>query len=201
MGGVWGRRSYNLWRQYSFGIAAAFCEGAWPRILYRRHPCWGILWTRQSATHPTLLRAANQAAHQLGIDSVEIEVASPNDIENPFDLIMREHVGAVAALQGIEFYRIRARIAELGLKHRIPIVTGELGFAQLGGLVQYGPSLAENWRQAADYVDKILKGSKPADLPVQQPTKFQFVINLQTARLLGIEVPLMLLALADEVIE
>jgi len=147
------------------------------------------------------LRAANQAAHQLGIDSVEIEVASPNDIENPFDLIMREHVGAVAALQGIEFYRIRARIAELGLKHRIPIVTGELGFAQLGGLVQYGPSLAENWRQAADYVDKILKGSKPADLPVQQPTKFQFVINLQTARLLGIEVPLMLLALADEVIE
>jgi putative ABC transport system substrate-binding protein len=100
----------------------------------------GILWTRESVTHPALLRAANQAAHQLGIDLVEIEVSDPNDIEHAFDVIMREHVGAVEALQGIEFYRIRARIAELGLKHRVPIITGEAGFAQLGGLVQYGPS-------------------------------------------------------------
>jgi putative ABC transport system substrate-binding protein len=161
----------------------------------------GILWTRQSVTHPALLHAANEAAHQLGIDSVEIEVVNPNDLEQAFDLIMRERVGAVEVLQGIEFYRIRARIAELGLKHRVPIITGEVGFAQLGGLVQYGPSTGENWREAADYVDKILKGSKPADLPVSQPTKIELVINLKTARVLGIAVPPMLLTRADEVIE
>ena len=161
----------------------------------------GILWTRESVTHPALLSAVNQAAHQLGIDLVEIKVSDPNDIEHAFDVLMRERVGAVEALQGIEFYRIRARIAELGLKHRVPIITGEAGFAQLGGLVQYGPSPTENWRQAADYVDKILKGSKPADLPVSQPTKIELVINLKTAKVLGITVPPMLLARADEVIE
>jgi putative ABC transport system substrate-binding protein len=160
-----------------------------------------ILWTRQSAAHPALLREANQAAHQLGIDSVEIEVAGQNDIENAFNLIMRERVGAVAALQGVEFYRIRARIAELGLKHRMPIITGEDGFARLGGLVQYGPSPTENWRQAASYVDKILKGSKPADLPIAQPTIIELIINLKTANALGLQVPLSLLARADEVIE
>src|SRR5262249_51301718 len=129
-----------------------------------------VLWSRQSATHPALLRAANQAAHQLGIDLVQIAVSGPNDIENAFDVIMRQRVGAVAALQGVQFYRIRARIAELGLKHRMPTITGEDGFARLGGLVQYGPSPTENWRQAANYVDKIFKGSKAADLPIAQPT-------------------------------
>ena len=161
----------------------------------------GILWTRQSVTHPALLRAANQAAHQLGIDLVQIEVSGPNDIENAFDLIMRERVDAVAALQGVEFYRIRARIAELGLKHRMPIITGEDGFARLGGLVQYGPSPTENWRQAAHYLDKIVKGSKPADLPIAQPTIIELIINLRTAKALGLDVPLFLQQRADEVIE
>jgi putative ABC transport system substrate-binding protein len=161
----------------------------------------GILWTRQSATHPALLRATNEAALQLGLERVEIEFAGPNEIENTFELIMRERVDAVVALQGLEFYRIRARIAELGLKHRMPIITGEDGFARFGGLVQYGPSSTENWRQAAEYVDKILKGSKPAELPVLQPTKIELIINLKTARALGITVPQMLLARADEVIE
>ena len=148
-----------------------------------------VLWTPQSAAHPALLRAAHQAAHELGIDLVQIEVSGPNDIENAFDLIMRERVDAVAALQGVEFYRIRARIAELGLKHRMPIITGEDGFARLGGLVQYGPSPTENWRQAANYLDKILKGSKPADLPIAQPTIIELIINLRTAKTLGLTVP------------
>jgi len=159
----------------------------------------GILWTRQSVTNPALLRAANQAAHQLGIHAVEIELADPNDLEHAFD--PKERVDAVMALQGIEFYRIRARIAELGLKHRVPIIAGEDGFARFGGLVQYGPSTTENWRQAADYVNKILKGGNPADLPVLQPTKIELIINLKTAQALEITVPPMLLARADEVIE
>ena len=161
----------------------------------------GILFTRQSASHPTLLLATREAAHQLAIDLVEIEVPGPNDIENAFDRVMRERVGAVAVLQGIEFYRIRARIAELGLKHLIPIITGEPEFARVGGLLQYGQSPAGTWRKAADYVDKILKGSKPADLPVEQPTKLDLVINLRTAKALGLTMPPTLLARADEVIE
>jgi putative tryptophan/tyrosine transport system substrate-binding protein len=160
-----------------------------------------VLWTPQSAAHPALLRAADQAAHQLDIELVQIEVSGPNDIENAFDVIMRERVGAVAALQGVEFYRIRARIAELGLKYGIPIITGEDGFARLGGLVQYGPSPTENWRQAANYLDKILKGSKPADLPIAQPTIIELIINLRTAKTLGLDVPLFLQQRADEVIE
>jgi putative ABC transport system substrate-binding protein len=92
-------------------------------------------------------------------------------------------------------------IAELGLKHRMPSMTGEDGFASFGGLVQYGPSSTENWRQAADYVDRILKGSNPAHLPVVQPTKIELIVNLKTSRVLGITVPPMLLARADEVIE
>jgi ABC-type uncharacterized transport system substrate-binding protein len=161
----------------------------------------GILWTRQSASHSALLHATKEAAHQLGIDAVEMEVAGPNDVENAFERLMRERVGAVEALQAIEFYRVRARIAELGLKHRMPIITGEVEFARSGGLVQYGPDTSETWRQAADYVDKILKGSKPADLPIGQPTKLDLVINLKTAKALGLSVPAALLARADEVIE
>jgi putative tryptophan/tyrosine transport system substrate-binding protein len=162
----------------------------------------GILWSRQSASHPALLHAAKEAAHQLGIDPVEVEVAGPNDIENAFERLMRERVGAVEALQGIEFYRVRKRIAELGLKHRMPIITGEVvEFARFVGLVQYGPDTSETWRQAADYVDKILKGSKPADLPIGQPTKLDLVINLKTAKALGLSVPAALLARADEIIE
>jgi len=161
----------------------------------------GILFTRQSSSHPALLLATRETAHGLGIDAVEIEVPGPNDIENAFDRLMRERVGAVTALQGVEFFRIRARIAELGLKHRIPVITGEPEFARLGGLIQYGPDLIDSWRRAAEYVDMILRGTKPADLPFAQPTKFELVINLKTAKLLGLTVPPSLLARADEVIE
>src|SRR5262249_2609160 len=160
-----------------------------------------VLWTPQSATHAALLRAANQAAHQLGIELVQIEVSGPNDIENAFDVIMRERVGAVAVLQGVEFYRIRARIAELGLKYRMPIITGEDGFARLGGLVQYGPSPTENWGQAAKYLDKIFKGSEPPDLAIAQANIIETIIHLRTAKTLGLDVPLFLQQRADEVIE
>jgi putative tryptophan/tyrosine transport system substrate-binding protein len=161
----------------------------------------GILWSPQSANHPALLHAAKEAAHQLGMDPVEVEVAAANDIENALERLMRERVGAVAALQGAEVFVVRERIAEFGLKHRMPTITGEVEFARLGGLVQYGPNTTENWRQAADYVDKIMKGSKPADLPVGQPTKFDLVINLKTAKALGLSVPAALLTRADELIE
>ena len=122
--------------------------------------------------------------------------------QNAFNRVMRERVGAVVALQGGRVLsHSRARIAELGLKHRMPVITGEPEFARLGGLIQYGPDLVDSWRRAAEYVDKILRGSKPADLPFAQPTKFELVINLKTAKALGLTVPASLLARADEVIE
>ena len=142
-----------------------------------------------------------QAAQRLQVDLQRIEVSGSDDIGHAFQAAVKGRAGAVLVLPGPEFFRIRARIAELGLKHRLPTLSSEDDFAKAGGLVQYGPSIRENWRHAAMYVDKILKGAKPADLPVEQPTKFELVINLKAARALGLDIPPTLLALADEVIE
>ena len=93
------------------------------------------------------------------------------------------------------------RVARLALESRLPTVSGEPGFAEAGGLMTYGPSLLDSWRRAATYVDRILKGAKPADLPVEQPTKFELVINLKTAKALGLTIPQSVLVRADEIIE
>jgi putative tryptophan/tyrosine transport system substrate-binding protein len=160
-----------------------------------------VLWDRRADAHPALLRETTQTANRLGISLVQVESAGSDDIEQAFQRMVKEQVEGLVVLQAAEFYRIRKLIADLGLKHRMPIIAGEDGFAQLGGLIKYGPSPTENWRQAAGYVDRILKGAKPAEMPIEQPTKFELVINLKTAKELGLTVPLALLALADEVIE
>jgi ABC-type uncharacterized transport system substrate-binding protein len=103
-------------------------------------------------------------------------------------------------VQGPLFSTHRARLAELALVSRLPTMAGEVGYAQAGGLMNYGPNLPESWRRAATYVDKILKGAKPGDLPVEQPMKFEFVINLKTAEALGLTIPPSLLFQATEVI-
>jgi ABC-type uncharacterized transport system substrate-binding protein len=95
----------------------------------------------------------------------------------------------------------RTRIAELGLKHRLPTMSGETGFARAGGLMNYGANVPANWHRAATFVDKILKGAKPADLPIEQPTKLELAINLKTAGTLGLTIAQSLLVQADEVIE
>jgi putative ABC transport system substrate-binding protein len=158
-----------------------------------------VLWSRQDTNHPALLRETDQAARHLGIAAVPVE--GSEDIEDAFQRIVKEHTDAINMLVSPQFFRIRSKIAQLGLKYRLPIIGGDDGFAQLGGLINYGPSLIDNWRQAAVYVDKILKGEKPADLPISQPTKFDLAINLKTAKALGLTVPPNALALASEVIE
>jgi putative tryptophan/tyrosine transport system substrate-binding protein len=153
------------------------------------------------------LRETARTASRLGISLVQVENLGSEDIEQAFERIGKEQVEGVVVLQAAEFYRIRKSIAELGLKHRLPIIAGEDDFAQLGGLIKYGPSTLENWRQAAGYVDRILRGAKPAEMPIEEPTKIELVINLKTAKALGVTAtlfpskPLALLALADEVIE
>jgi putative tryptophan/tyrosine transport system substrate-binding protein len=141
------------------------------------------------------------AARLLGVQLRFLEVRSPDDLDGAFAAAIREEVQAVITGQQSFFSTHRARVAALALQHRLPTMSGEIGFAEAGGLMTYGPNLAELWRRAAYYVDRILKGRQPADLPVEQPTKFELVLNLKTARALGITFPPTLLVLADEVLQ
>jgi putative ABC transport system substrate-binding protein len=93
------------------------------------------------------------------------------------------------------------RISELAIRHRLPSIAGQSGFASAGGLIAYGPSITDNWRRSTTYVDRILKGTKPGDLPVERPIRFELIVNRKTARALGLSLPASLLARADEVIE
>jgi putative ABC transport system substrate-binding protein len=93
------------------------------------------------------------------------------------------------------------RIAELAIRHRLPIIAGQSGFANAGGLIAYGPSITDNWRRAATYVDRILKGTPPGDLPVERPIRFELIVNRKTARALGLSLPEPFLARADEILD
>ena len=113
----------------------------------------------------------------------------------------KERVDAAFVVAEALFQVHRARLAELEARYRLPSIHGLRPNVEAGGLMSYGPSVTEVWRRAASFVDKILKGAKPADLPVEQPTKYELLINMRTAKALGLTVPTTLLARADEVIE
>jgi putative tryptophan/tyrosine transport system substrate-binding protein len=128
-------------------------------------------------------------------------VRSGDEIENAFSAIVKERAGALLVLADRLFLHHRTRIMDFAVQHRLPGVHAYRELVEAGGFMSYGPSYADMHRRAASYVDRILKGAKPADLPVQAPVKFEMVVNLMTARALGLEVPPALLARADEVIE
>jgi putative tryptophan/tyrosine transport system substrate-binding protein len=141
------------------------------------------------------------AARALGIRPQLLDVRKPEDFGRAFDDASEQRVDAlVVALDGLLLENQRP-IVDLAAKHRLPAIYGSREFVGLGGLAAYGPSYSDLYRRAANYVGKILKGAKPADLPVELPTKFQLLINLKTAKALGLAVPPTLLARADEVIE
>jgi len=160
-----------------------------------------ILWNPANQSHPLLLREAEAAARLLRVQLQTLEVRGPDDFETAFAAVTRERAGALLVAADGMFLLHRARIADLAAKTRLPAMYGLREYVDAGGLVVYGPSLRENFRRAATYVDKILKGAKPADLPVEQPTRFELVINLKTAKALGLTIPPSLLQRADEVIE
>jgi putative ABC transport system substrate-binding protein len=147
------------------------------------------------------LNAADVAARALGVRLQVVEARGPEDFDRAFSDMTRARAGALAVLATPVFDSERRRLVDLAAKNRLPTVYSYRSYVEAGGLMSYGPDLADSFRRAATYVDKILKGAKPGDLPVEQPTKFELVINLKTAKALGLTIPQSLLERADEVIQ
>jgi len=141
------------------------------------------------------------AARQLGVQLLRFDAQTPTDIERVMSVVRQARPDALLMVDSSMLSTIQRRITALALQYRLPAISRSPDFAQAGGLFQYGENPREMARRAAVYVDKILRGAKPGDLPIEQPTKFELVINLKTARALGLTIPPSLLARADEVIE
>jgi putative ABC transport system substrate-binding protein len=146
-------------------------------------------------------REVEAAAKVLGVQLQLLDVRDPKDLDRAFQAATAARAQAVITIPSPFFAAHRARVAELALKSRLPAVSFETGFADAGGLLSYGPNIPDSFRRAATYVDKILKGAKPADLPVEQPTKFELLVNLKTAKALGLTIPPSVLIRADQVIQ
>src|SRR5205807_118630 len=164
-----------------------------------------VLWNPGSAAHnPSNLadqrRGMEAAAQAVGVRLGMLEARDRRGIDTVFRTIQREEPGALLVGSDAIFTSGRQRIVELAMQLRIPSMYGWREFVEVGGFMSYGTSLPDLYRRAATYVDKILKGAKPADLPVEQPTKFELVINLKTAKALGLTIPQSLLVRADEII-
>jgi putative ABC transport system substrate-binding protein len=142
-----------------------------------------------------------EAAKTLGLSLQVLRVHKPDELDGAFYSMRERQADALIIQASAMFFGERSRLAELAAKYRIPTMVSERAFAKAGCLITYGTDFANNFRRAAEYVDKILKGAKPADLPVEQPTKFELLINLKTAKALGLDVPLHFQQRADEVIE
>ncbi len=160
-----------------------------------------VLWNPQGTTSPLSWRELQLPARKLGVQLHSLEVRSPNDFDKAFEDATRARAGALAVMPDPVFATNLKRIADLAAKSRLPSIFHLREFVDAGGLVAYGVDRSDMFRRAATYVDKILKGTKPADLPVEQPTKFELVINLKTAKALGLTIPQSILIRADHVIQ
>jgi ABC-type uncharacterized transport system substrate-binding protein len=152
-------------------------------------------------TEKDMLKAAEIAARALGVELQFVEARGPADFDRAFSDMTRAHAGALTVLPSNMFSNERRRLVDLAAKTRLPAVFPFREFADAGGLMSYGPNITDLCRRAATYVDKILKGAKPGDLPVEQPTKFELIINLKTAKALGLTIPQPVLGRADQIIE
>ena len=163
-----------------------------------------VLWQRGGLgerTEKDMLKEAEAAARALGARLQIVEARGPADFDRAFSEMTRAHAGGLSVLTSIMLFSERRRLADLAAKHRLPAVYPWREAVDAGGLLAYGANIPDLFRRAAGYVDKILKGAKPGDLPVEQPTKFELVINMKTAKALGLTIPPSLLLRADQVIE
>ncbi len=161
----------------------------------------GVIWNPESPPSAAAFKETETAARALGVQLQSLEMRGPKDFEGAFKAANKGRVGALTVLSDSLMFAQRTRILELTAKHKLPTMHTQSLWVESGGLMSYGAHFPDLRRRAATYVDKILKGAKPADLPVEQPTKFELVINMKTAKALGITIPQSVLFRADHVIE
>jgi putative ABC transport system substrate-binding protein len=160
-----------------------------------------VLWNPEDPISILGWKEIQLPARKLEVEAHSLEVRSPGDLDQAFEEAARTRVGALVIMPNPVFVTNLKRIADFAAQNRLPSIFHLREFADAGGLVSYGVDRSDLFRRAATYVDKILKGANPADLPIEQPTKFELVINLKTAKALGLTIPPSLIARADEVIE
>jgi putative ABC transport system substrate-binding protein len=160
-----------------------------------------VLWNPVSPFQVVAEKEVQAAAGVLRIPVLSLGVRAAEELDNAFAAILREQANALLVLADRLFLHNRERIMEFAAKNRLPGVHAYRELVEAGGLMSYGPSYADLHRRAATYVDKILKGARPSDLPVERPTKFELVVNLKAAKALGIDIPQSVLLRADEMIE
>jgi putative ABC transport system substrate-binding protein len=160
-----------------------------------------VIWDPATPSHVPALKAVEAVGGTLGLRLQARAVRSATEFDNAFSAIVQERAGAVLVLSTPVFMGGAKQLADLALTHKLPTMFGPREHVEAGGLLSYGPDRADLYRRAAAYVDKILKGANPADLPVQQATKFELVINLKTAKALGLTIPQSVLLRADQIID
>ena len=160
-----------------------------------------VLWNPDTPSHTPALKALEEAGRMLRVQLQAVGARSAAELESAFAAMARARAQAVLVLGAAIFLAERQRVAELAIKHRLPTMSMLKDVVDAGGLMSYSPNYDDLYRRGAIYVDKILKGAKPAALPVEQATKFELVINLKTAKALGLTIPPSLLQRADEIIQ
>ena len=186
------------------GVTFIFDELAGKRLELLKEAVPGIsriavIWNTAHADYE--LREMQAAARALGVQLQSLELRAPSELDGAFQAASRGRAEALAVVPSRLTAFRRIRIVELAAKSRLPVISGWREFAEAGALLTYGPNRLEGSRRAASYVDKILKGAKPADLPVEQPTRFELIVNLKTAKALGLTIPPSVMVRADQVIQ
>ncbi len=160
-----------------------------------------ILWNSANGSHPARLKQVEVIAQKAGLKATNVGARTASEIERGFAAMTRERAEALVILSDTFFVQQLKQIAGLSVKHKLPSLFGAIEYAEAGGLIGYGQNVLDNFQRAATYVDKILKGAKPGELPIEQPTRVSLAINRKTARAIGFAVPQELLLRADKVIE
>src|SRR5262249_9030202 len=148
-----------------------------------------VLGNPGSSTESVILKSIGAAAQSIGVQVMPVEAHTPAELETGFARMKRERADAVIIAADAFLGMQRQQIADFAMRYRLPSVTQGIVYAKIGGLMAYGHDPTENWRRAASYVDRILRGAKPGDLPIEQPTKLRLVINMKTAKALGLTIP------------
>jgi putative ABC transport system substrate-binding protein len=161
----------------------------------------GVLWNPSNVVNVAALKEMKVAASTLGVQLLPLDVSRPDDLDGAFRAASRERTESLIVFADTVLVTHRARIVDFAARNRLPAMYSNQDYMDAGGLMFYGPSVADMYRRSASYVDKILKGAKASDLPIEQPTKFELMINLKTAGAMGLTIPQSLLLRADQVIQ